>query len=271
MQQVKKQEHEVMKMIKNRASNRYILGLLLVLVLIIFVWTLPVYAEPIQIPDISLQIAGQSDSPQDLSTVLQLVILLTVLTLAPAILILLTSFTRIIVILSFIRSSLATQQMPPNQVLIGLALFLTFFVMNPTFQEVNQEGIQPYLKEEITQKEAFQRGMEPLRNFMLEQTREKDLALFVKMADMPRPRSFNDIPNYVLIPSFVISELKTAFQIGFIIFIPFLVIDMVVASALMSMGMMMLPPMMISLPFKILLFVLVDGWNLVIQSVILSF
>jgi len=161
--------------------------------------------------------------------------------------------------------------MPPNQILIGLALFLTFFVMAPTLQEVNREGLQPYMKGQITQQQAFKRGMEPMRTFMIKQTREKDLALFVKMSKMERPRNFDDIPNYVLIPSFVISELKTAFQIGFIIFIPFLVIDMVVASALMSMGMMMLPPMMISLPFKILLFVLVDGWNLVIHSLMMSF
>jgi flagellar biosynthetic protein FliP len=183
----------------------------------------------------------------------------------------LTSFTRIVVVLSFVRSSLATQQMPPNQVLIGLALFLSFFVMAPTLQEVNSQAIQPYLQGEIDQEIAMEKGMEPLRDFMFTQTREKDLALFVKMSNLDRPQNFSDIPNYVLIPSFIISELKTAFQIGFVIFVPFLVIDMVVASALMSMGMMMLPPMMISLPFKILLFVLVDGWGLVIQSLIMSF
>ena len=148
---------------------------------------------------------------------------------------------------------------------------MTFFVMAPTFQQVNAQAVQPYLKGEIAQEQAIEKGMQPMRTFMFEQTREKDLALFVKMADLDRPRNFSDIPNYVLIPSFIISELKTAFQIGFVIFVPFLVIDMVVASALMSMGMMMLPPMMISLPFKILLFVLVDGWNLVIQSIVLSF
>lgn len=230
-----------------------------------------VQAAPIQIPEINLQIGGATDDTNNLSAVIQLIIILTVLTLAPAIVILLTSFTRIIVVLAFLRSSLATQQMPPNQVLIGLALFLTFFIMAPTLQEVNHNALQPFLEGKIEQGEAFDKGMQPMREFMLKQTREKDLALFVKMADLERPRNFNDIPNYVLIPSFVISELKTAFQIGFIIFIPFLIIDMVVASALMSMGMMMLPPMMISLPFKILLFVLVDGWNLVIQSLIMSF
>ncbi len=227
--------------------------------------------EPLQIPNINLQIGGTADNPQGLSTAVQLVVLLTVLSLAPAIVILLTSFTRIIVVLGFVRSSLATQQMPPNQVLIGLALFLTFFVMAPTLREVNTTAVQPYLSGQITQEAAFKTGMEPLRQFMFKQTREKDLALFVKMSGMERPKNFADIPNYVLIPSFIISELKTAFQIGFIIFVPFLVIDMVVASALMSMGMMMLPPMMISLPFKILLFVLVDGWGLVIQSLVMSF
>ncbi len=229
-------------------------------------------AEPFQLPNVSLQIGGEGDNPQqNLSTVLQLILILTILTLAPAILILLTSFVRIVVVLGFIRTSLATQQMPPNQVLIGLALFLTFFVMAPTLQEVNSQGLQPYLKGQVNEQVAFEKGMEPLSQFMFKQTREKDLALFVKLSKMERPRNFGDIPNYVLIPAFVISELKTAFQIGFIIFIPFLVIDMVVASALMSMGMMMLPPMMISLPFKILLFVLVDGWNLVVQSLIMSF
>ena len=230
----------------------------------------PVLAEPFELPNINLQVGGE-DNPDALFTTLQLIVLLTVLSLAPAIVILLTSFTRIIVVLSFLRSSLATNQMPPNQILIGLALFLTFFVMAPTLQEVNREALQPLLQGEISQEVAYTSGMAPLRTFMFEQTREKDLALFVKMAQMERPRNFEDIPNYVLIPSFIISELKTAFQIGFIIFIPFLIIDMVVASSLMSMGMMMLPPMMISLPFKILLFVLVDGWNLVIQSLIQSF
>lgn len=244
----------------------------LVMVMIISFIPDPAMGQPLQLPEVNLQIGGdETAGAGGLGSVLQLVILLTVLTLAPAILIMLTSFTRIIVVLAFVRSSLATQQMPPNQILIGLALFLTFFVMAPTLQTVNNNALQPYLREEINQDEAYTRGMAPLREFMFQQTREKDLALFVKMSGMERPRNFGDIPNYVLIPSFVISELKTAFQIGFIIFIPFLVIDMVVASALMSMGMMMLPPMMISLPFKILLFILVDGWDLVIQSLVLSF
>lgn len=262
----------MIKMTRHRLPVGYaLLGIIIISLVFTGIDSTPVSAQPLQIPDINLQIGGQNEKPQDLSAVIQLVILLTVLTLAPAILILITSFTRIIVVLSFIRSSLATQQMPPNQVLIGIALFLTFFVMAPTFQQVNSDALQPYFKGEITQETAFKKAMDPMREFMFKQTREKDLALFVKMSEISRPRDFNDIPNYVLIPSFVISELKTAFQIGFVIFVPFIVIDMVVASALMSMGMMMLPPMMISLPFKILLFVLVDGWNLVIQSLILSF
>nr|WP_278280488.1 flagellar type III secretion system pore protein FliP [Thermosyntropha lipolytica] len=256
----------------NKALKARLFGLVLFLIIGGVLFFAPsALAEPLTIPQVNLQIGGENDNPQNLSAVLQIIILITVLSLAPAIAVLMTSFTRIVVVLSFVRTSLATQQMPPNQVLIGLALFLTFFVMAPTFREVNEEALTPYLQGEITQEEAFTKGIKPLREFMFKQTREKDLALFVKMSGIERPRNFDDIPNYVLIPAFVISELKTAFQIGFIIFIPFLVIDMVVASALMSMGMMMLPPMMISLPFKILLFVLVDGWNLVIQSLIMSF
>lgn len=253
---------------KNAPRIRTIVVLLFVFLLVLLT-ALPAAAEPLQLPDVNLQIGGQQ--AQGGAGVLQLVIVLTLLTLAPALVITMTSFTRIVVVLSFLRSSLATNQMPPNQVLIGLALFLTFFIMAPTLNEVNTKALQPYLKGEISNETAFQQGMQPLREFMFKQTREKDLALFVKMSKLERPRNFDDIPNYVLIPSFIISELKTAFQIGFILFIPFLIIDMVVASALMSMGMMMLPPMMISLPFKILLFVLVDGWNLVVQSLMLSF
>lgn len=256
-------------------KNKFIYGKVLVILLLggVFLYgnISPVIAEPIEIPGVNIQIGDGTDNPQNLSNVLQLVILLTLLTLAPAGLILLTSFTRIIVVLSFLRSSMATQQMPPNQILIGLALFMTFFIMAPTLQAANTEGVQPYLQGQITEGEAFNKTMAPLRTFMFKQTREKDLALFVKMSQLERPNNFGDIPNYVLIPAFVISELKTAFQIGFVIFIPFIVIDMVVASILMSMGMMMLPPMMISLPFKILLFVLVDGWNLLIQSLMMSF
>jgi flagellar biosynthetic protein FliP len=201
---------------------------------------------------------------------IRLLILLTILTLAPSILIMLTSFTRIVIVLSFIRNALGMQQTPPNQVVIGLALFLTFFVMAPVGSEINTSAIQPYMNEEITFDEALDRAIEPVREFMFKQTRDKDLALFLNISET-KADSLDQIPNHVLIPAFIISELKTAFQIGFVIYIPFLVIDMVVSSTLMSMGMMMLPPVIISLPFKILLFILVDGWNLIVKSLIMGF
>jgi flagellar biosynthetic protein FliP len=227
-------------------------------------------ADAVPIPQISLGV-GQATSPSGVAQSLQILFLLTVLSLAPSILILMTSFTRILIVLSFTRSALATQQMPPNQVLIGLALFLTLFVMWPTWQNVNSTALQPYLAGRMPAEQALQVGMKPVREFMLRQTREKDLALFVEMSRTPRPRAPADVPTQVVIPAFIISELKTAFQIGFMIFVPFLVIDMIVASTLMSMGMLMLPPVMVSLPFKILLFVLVDGWYLVVRSLLLSF
>jgi len=196
---------------------------------------------------------------------------LTVLTLAPAILILMTSFTRIVVSLSFIRNAIATNQMPPNQVIIGLSLFLTFFIMAPVFNEAYSNGIAPYLAGEIDLENALDLTLEPIREFMFKHTREKDLAIFLEARGEPQPETKDDVSLFALVPAFVISELKTAFQIGFMIFIPFLVIDMIVSSILMAMGMMMLPPVMISLPFKILLFVLVDGWNLVVRSLLVSF
>ena len=227
--------------------------------------------EPgIVIPRVGIEL-GQAETPQQVSTTLQLLFLLTVLSLAPAILVMVTSFTRIIVVLGLLRQALGTQQMPPNQVLIGLALFLTFFIMAPTYTDVNREALQPYLAKKITHQEAFNRGIKPVRAFMLRQTREKDLGLFVHLSKIAPPRTPDDVPTHVLIPAFMISELKTAFQIGFIIFIPFLIIDMVIASALMSMGMLMLPPIFISLPFKIILFVLADGWFLVVGSLVRSF
>ncbi|WP_404452633.1 flagellar type III secretion system pore protein FliP [Virgibacillus necropolis] len=213
-----------------------------------------------------------SDSdPSSVATSVKLLLLLTVLSLAPSILILMTSFTRIIIVLSFVRTSLATQQMPPNQVLIGLALFLTFFIMAPTFQEVNEEALQPLFNEEISLDEAYDRASAPMKDFMASHTRQKDLALFMNYAEMEKPETVQDIPMTTLVPAYAISELKTAFQMGFMIFIPFLIIDMAVASVLMSMGMMMLPPVMISLPFKILLFVLVDGWYLITHSLLEGF
>lgn len=212
-----------------------------------------------------------SESPEDVGVTLQLLALMTILSLAPAILILMTSFTRIIIVLSFVRTGLGTQSMPPNQVLVGLALFLTFFIMAPVFTEINETALQPYLEGEATQGEALDTAILPIKRFMAEHTREKDLALFFKYQNLEKPDSIDEIPLMSLIPAFAISELKTAFQIGFVIFIPFLIIDMVVASTLMAMGMMMLPPVMISLPFKILLFVLVDGWYLIIESLLVSF
>lgn len=210
--------------------------------------------------------------PADVSTSVKLLLLLTVLSLAPSILILMTSFARIVIILSFVRTALATQQMPPNQVIIGLALFLTFFIMAPTFNEVNKEALQPLFAEEIALEEAYDKASVPFKDFMSEHTRQKDLELFMSYNGMTEPpATVAEIPLTMLVPAFALSEIKTAFQIGFMVFIPFLVIDMIVASTLMSMGMMMLPPVMISLPFKILLFVLVDGWYLVMKSILQSF
>lgn len=219
---------------------------------------------------VGIGVDGAQD-PQQISTALQLVAVLTVLSLAPALLVMVTSFTRIVVVLAFIRTALGVPQMPPNQVLVGLGLFLSLFVMMPTLDAINTSALQPYQKGEITQDVALENASQPLRSFMLKQTREKDLALFVELSHQPRPNLPDDIPTHVVIPAFVISELKTAFQMGFVIFIPFLVIDMVISSALMSMGMMMLPPAMISLPFKVLLFVMVDGWYLVVGSLVKSF
>jgi len=227
-------------------------------------------APVIPLPQISVGMQA-AENPQEVASSLQIFFMLTVLSLAPSILIMMTSFTRIIVVLSFLRSALGTQQMPPNQIIIGMALFLTFFTMAPYWQQVNEQAIQPYLAGNLEQEAAMDIGIQPIRDFMFKQTRENDLALFVNLANINRPSGPEEVPTYVLIPAFVISELKTAFQIGFLIYIPFLVIDMVVASTLMSMGMMMLPPVMISLPFKILLFILVDGWHLVIRSLVASF
>ncbi|MFB9273598.1 flagellar type III secretion system pore protein FliP [Cohnella cellulosilytica] len=224
-----------------------------------------VYADPI----IGVTL-GDGSEPVGASA-LSLLLLITVLSLAPAILVLMTSFTRIVIVLGFVRTSLGTQQMPPNQVLIGLALFMTLFVMAPTFSQVNETALKPYLAGEISQTDALEQASVPMKEFMYKHTREKDLLLFMKYTKTEKPATFQDIPITVLVPAYAISELKTAFQMGFMIFIPFLVIDMVVASTLMAMGMMMLPPVMISLPFKILLFVLVDGWYLVVKSLLTSF
>lgn len=258
-------------MIKNtkKINKILVLNILIVILFLSFSWQ--VNAEPnIPIPRLGLTIE-EAENPQQVASSIQILFLITILSIAPSILIMMTGFTRIIIVLSFLRNAIATQQTPPTQVLIGLALFLTFFLMSPILTEINQTAIQPYLAEEISDTEAIEKALEPIRGFMFRQTREKDLALFMEMANNEVPETIADIPTSTLIPAFIISELKTAFQLGFILFIPFIVIDMVVASTLMSMGMMMLPPAMISLPFKLLLFIMVDGWNVIIRSLITGF
>jgi flagellar biosynthesis protein FliP len=250
--------------ITRRKSVVILISLVLLLVCAGCVW-----AEP-SIPKITLGV-GASKSPQDVSNSLQIVLLLTVLSLAPALVTMLTSFARIVIVLSFTRSALGAQQIPPNSVLIGLALFLTVFTMAPVWKQVNDQALKPYMAKQISYQQAIDRAAVPVRGFLFRQTRESDLALFVKLSKTPRPESRAEVPTYVLVPAFIISELKTAFTMGFLIFIPFLVIDLVVATTLMSMGMMMMPPMLISLPCKIMLFVLVDGWHLIVQNLITSF
>lgn len=212
-----------------------------------------------------------TDNPTEVVNAIKMVMVLTVLTLAPAILIMMTGFTRILIVLSFLRQAMGVQQLPPNQLLVGLSLFLTFFVMGPAFTEINQKAMQPYLNGSLPQDQAMENALVPLRRFMFTQTRDQDLALFVKLAKIEQPKTRADVPTIVLVPAFIVSELKTAFMIGFIIFLPFLIIDILAASVLMAMGMMMVPPIVISLPFKIMLFVLVDGWTLLIGSMVKSF
>jgi flagellar biosynthetic protein FliP len=223
------------------------------------------------LPSISMNLGNTGSNPNELVNVLRIVLLLTVLTLAPAIIVMMTSFTRVVIVLSFLRQSLGAQQMPPNQVIVGLSLFLSLFIMAPTWTKIQNDALNPYLEEKIDQKIAFLKAEAPMREFMFAQTREKDLELFLNMSKIAKPQTREDVPTYVLIPSFIVSELNTAFQMGFMLYLPFLVIDMVVSSILMAMGMMMLPPMTISLPFKLLLFVLVDGWGLVVGSIVKSF
>lgn len=230
-----------------------------------------VYAQSMTLPNINLSIGGSADEPGKVATVIQLLFILTVLSMAPSILLMLTSFTRVLVVMSLLRHALGTQQMPPNQIIIGLSLFITMFIMAPVWNRVNEEALKPYYAEQISWEEVLSKGAVPIKEFMMRQTREKDIALFVKISKEKRPEKPSDISLPVLIPSFIISELKTAFQIGFMVYLPFLIIDMVVASILLSMGMMMLPPVMVSMPFKLLLFVLVDGWNLIVGSVVQSF
>lgn len=227
-------------------------------------------ASAVTVPTLNIGLEG-TQNPTKVATALEIIALLTILSIAPSILLMTTSFTRLIIVFGFLRQALGTQQMPPNQILAGLALFLTFFIMQPVWSQANSTAIRPYLNEEISFDEAVRRVQIPLRTFMFKQTRETDLALFTKLAKIEDPKDRDAIPTLVLIPAFMISELKTAFEIGFILFLPFLIIDMVVSSVLLSLGMMMLPPILISLPFKLLLFVLVDGWNLLIGSLVKSF
>ena len=222
------------------------------------------------IPTVGINV-GSSDNPQDVAVTLQILAVLTVLSMAPSIILMTTSFIRIVVVLGFLRNALSTQNVPPNQVVIALALFLTAYIMGPYWTAANDQGLQPYLAGQISQEEALKNVVAPIREFMFKQTREADLALFVNLSGDPRPDTQDDVATMTLIPAYVISELKTAFQVGFMIYIPFIVIDMIVASTLMGMGMMMLPPVMISMPFKILLFVMVDGWQLLIRSLVVSF
>lgn len=231
---------------------------------------IPASAHSIGLPTISFGVEN-ADTPQQVSSALQVLFLLTILSIAPAILLMTTCFTRIVIVLGFIRQALGTQNMPPTQVIIGLSLFLSFFVMAPTLNEINTVALQPYMNEEIGQPEALDKALQPMREFMFSQVREDELALLTEISMNTEPVDKNDIPTMTLVPAFMLSELKRAFQMGFMIYIPFLVIDMIVASILMSMGMMMLPPVIISMPFKLLLFVLVDGWSLVVGSLIKSF
>jgi flagellar biosynthetic protein FliP len=255
-----------------KTKNLFIIFILLVL------FAATSYAQQTQqtqslsfpLPKLDVQI-GSSDNPQDVSVTLQILLLMTILALAPSIMIMTTAYLRIIIVFHFLKSALGTQQMPPGQLLAGVALFVTFFVMAPTWNKVNEDALKPLMDEKITTEEAYNKGIEPIREFMFRNVRDEDLGLFISLANMKRPDNRTELPTYIVIPAFVISELRTGFIIGFFLFIPFLMVDMIISSILMSMGMMMLPPMLVSLPFKILLFILVDGWNLIIGSVVRSF
>lgn len=254
-------------------NRRNRIAALAVLLAVFIGVALGAYAQPEPSPaglDIFREMQ-QAAAPENISSSLAVVLLITVISLAPAILVMTTSFTRIIVVLGFLRQAMATQQTPPNQVLVGLALFLTFFIMSPTYIKVNDNAIQPYTRGELTQAQAIDEALKPVREFMFRQTRPNDLRTFLAIAKLPLPNTPEDVPTTVLVPAFVVSEMTTAFFIGFIIYIPFLIIDMVVASTLMAMGMMMLPPIFVSLPFKIVMFILADGWNLLIGSLVRSF
>jgi flagellar biosynthesis protein FliP len=253
-----------------KSAKSFINGNLFWKILLVFLVTSPWTMAQMTLPSVNLGFKT-TENPSEIVSAIKIIMVLTILTLAPAILIMMTSFTRIIIVFSFLRQALGVNQMPPNQLLVGLSLFLTFFIMGPTFEELNTKGVQPFLANKISQEVAITETLAPLRRFMFTQTRDSDLGLFVKLAKIEKPKTRADVPTLVLIPAFVLSELKTAFQIGFIIFLPFLVIDIVASSVLMAMGMMMLPPVVISMPLKIMLFVLVDGWSLLVGSMVKSF
>lgn len=254
----------------NLNNTRYVqLAVVFCIATLLIVLCVPLTAHAI--PRIDISIGGPDESgPAQVSSALKILGLFTILSLAPAILMLMTSFTRIVIVLSFVRQALGVQGMPPNQIMVGLALLLTFFVMAPVATKVNKDSITPYMAGQMGEKEALEAALKPIRNFMLDKTRVKDLQLFLEMTDTPTPSTRSDVPLYIVVPSFVLSELTVAFHMGFLIFIPFVLLDFVMASVLMSMGMVMLPPAMISLPLKVMLFVLVDGWHLVVQSLVRS-
>ncbi len=260
-------------MILKKISTPFLLGVLIAVMIGLGSSRVLAQAKNVNgvtLPTLSLGFTS-TQKPEEVVNVVKIVVLLTILTLAPAILIMMTSFTRIVVVLAFLRQALGTQQMPPNQLIVGLSLFLSLLIMSPFLNDINSKALQPYLKGTISQEDAADQAMRPLRKFMFAQTRDTDLSLFLKMGRIDQPKTRADVPSMVLIPAFVISELKTAFEIGFIIYLPFLIIDMVVASVLMAMGMMMVPPIVVSLPFKLMVFVLVDGWGLIIGSLVKSF
>lgn len=251
-------------------SFKIIFAALIVLVVVIQPNILLSAPNDNNVPLLTIDMDKSPDNGK-VSVVMQIFLLLTILSLAPSILVMVTSFTRIAIVLSLLRQAIGSNSLPPNQIIIGLSLFLTFFIMAPVWQNVHQEAIKPYLADEINSEEALEKAIAPVRKFMISQTREKDLGLMISVAKLERPKNIDEVPFHVLVPSFIISELKTAFQIGFMLYIPFLIIDMVVASVLLSMGMMMLPPVMVSLPFKLMIFVLTDGWFLIVGSLVKSF
>jgi len=254
--------------------TKYIFCLVMVIAVIVIAALIPAQgwaATPdTTVPLSSIDMDQNADSGK-VGVVMRIFLLLTVLSLAPSILVMVTSFTRIAIVLSLLKQAMGTNQLPPSQIIVGLSLFLTFFIMTPVWETVNQEAVKPYLANELSSQEAMQKAIQPIRKFMIKHTREKDLTMMVDVAKMQRPKNIDEIPMQVLIPSFIMSELKTAFQIGFMLYVPFLIIDMVVASVLLSMGMMMLPPVMVSLPFKLMIFVLIDGWYLIVGSLVKSF